>query len=83
MEHLALQKKVDCSFWVGSELLPQVKELTYIRVLFASESKMERCQADQCIISNTIIVLECGVEERGEPEALNLTVLTIVSYLWS
>ncbi len=36
------RKKVDCSLWVGSELLPQVKEFKYLRVLFMSESKMER-----------------------------------------
>ena len=35
-------KKVDCSLWVGNELLPQVKEFKYLRVLFTSEGKMER-----------------------------------------
>ena len=35
------QGKVDCSLWVGSELLPQVEEFKYLRVLFTSEDKME------------------------------------------
>ncbi len=34
------RKKVDCSFWVGSELLSRAKEFKYLRVL--SEGKMER-----------------------------------------
>ncbi len=38
------QKKVDCSLWVGSELLPQTKE--YLGVLFMSESKIE-CEIDR------------------------------------
>ncbi len=32
---------MDCSFRVGSELLPQVKESKYLRVLITSEVKME------------------------------------------
>ncbi|KAI3352670.1 hypothetical protein L3Q82_020124 [Scortum barcoo] len=35
------QKRVDYSLWVGSEILPQVKELKYLEVLFKSEGKME------------------------------------------
>jgi len=35
-------KTVECSLWVGSELLPQAKELKYLRVLFTSDGKMER-----------------------------------------
>ncbi len=33
---------MDCSLWVGSELLPQVKEFKHLGVLFANEGKMER-----------------------------------------
>ncbi len=36
------RKKVDCSLWVGSELLPQVEEFKYLGVLFTSEGRMER-----------------------------------------
>jgi len=32
----------DCSLQVGTECLPQAKELKYLRVLFTSEGKMER-----------------------------------------
>lgn len=32
---------MDCSLWVGSELLPHVKEFKYLRVLFTSEGKVE------------------------------------------
>ncbi|XP_042278775.1 uncharacterized protein LOC121904981 isoform X2 [Thunnus maccoyii] len=34
-------KKVDCSLWVGSELLLQVKEFKYLWVLFMREGKIE------------------------------------------
>ncbi len=30
------RKKVDCSLWVGSELLPQTEEFKYLGVLFTS-----------------------------------------------
>jgi len=33
---------VECSLQVGSELLPQMKEFKYLRVLFTSEGKMEQ-----------------------------------------
>ncbi|KAK0137077.1 hypothetical protein N1851_026739 [Merluccius polli] len=36
------RKMVDCSFQVGSEFLPQVKEFKYLWILFTSEGKMER-----------------------------------------
>jgi len=35
------QKTVECSLRVGSELLPQAKELKYLGVLFTSEGKMK------------------------------------------
>ncbi|KAI3353356.1 hypothetical protein L3Q82_019891 [Scortum barcoo] len=42
---VSCKKKVDCSLWVGSELLLQEKEFKYLSVLFRSESKME-CKID-------------------------------------
>ncbi|KAK0132409.1 hypothetical protein N1851_032714 [Merluccius polli] len=36
------RKMVDCSLRVWSELLPQVKEFKYLRILFMSEGKIER-----------------------------------------
>jgi len=43
MHWVGLQQSVKrCSLWVGSKLLPQAKELKYLRVLFMSEGKMER-----------------------------------------
>ena len=35
------RKKVECSLWVREEILPQVKEFKYLKVLFTSEGKME------------------------------------------
>ena len=35
-------KRVDCPPQVSGELLPQVEEFKYLRVLFTSEWKMER-----------------------------------------
>lgn len=35
-------KSVDCSLWLGDELLPQVDEITYLRVLFITERTMEQ-----------------------------------------
>lgn len=35
------QKRVDCSLRVGSESLPHVKEVKYLRVLFTSNGKIE------------------------------------------
>ncbi len=35
-------KTVDCSLWVGSELLPQAKEFKYLGVLFTGEGEMDR-----------------------------------------
>ena len=39
---------MDCSVLVGIELVPQVKEFKYLRVLFMSEGKME-CELDRQI----------------------------------
>ncbi len=36
------RETVDYSLWVGSELMPQAKELKYLGILFISEGKMER-----------------------------------------
>ena len=35
-------KRMDCPLQVGEELLPQVKELKYLGVLFTSEGEIER-----------------------------------------
>ncbi len=35
------RKRVYCTLWIGSELLPQVKELKYTGVLFTSEGRLE------------------------------------------
>ncbi len=42
------QKMVDCSLWVGSELLPQAKEFKYLGVLFTREGKTE-CETGRWI----------------------------------
>ncbi|KAK3530195.1 hypothetical protein QTP86_018065 [Hemibagrus guttatus] len=36
------RKKVACTLQVGGEVLPQVEEFKYLRVLFTSEEKMDR-----------------------------------------
>jgi len=36
------RKRVECSLWVGNEILPQVEEFKYLGVLFTSEGWMER-----------------------------------------
>ncbi|TWW62742.1 hypothetical protein D4764_04G0013890 [Takifugu flavidus] len=36
------QKKVECLLRVGEEVLPQVEEFKYLRILFTSEGRMER-----------------------------------------
>ncbi|TWW62408.1 hypothetical protein D4764_04G0010550 [Takifugu flavidus] len=36
------RKKVECLLRVGEEVLPQVEELKYLRILFTSEGRMER-----------------------------------------
>ncbi|KAK3510343.1 hypothetical protein QTP70_004929 [Hemibagrus guttatus] len=36
------RKKVACTFQVGGEVLPQVEEFKYLRVLFTSEGRMDR-----------------------------------------
>ena len=36
------QKKVQSLFWVGEEILPQVEEIEYLRVLCTSKAKMEQ-----------------------------------------
>ena len=33
---------MDCPLWDGGELLPQVEELKYLRVLLMSEGEMEQ-----------------------------------------
>ena len=83
------QKKVDCSPWVGSELLPQVEEFKYLGVLFTSEGKME-CEADRRISVASAVMralyLTVVVKKEPEPEgkALNLPVsLHPNSHIWS
>ncbi|KAK0143837.1 hypothetical protein N1851_017957 [Merluccius polli] len=49
------RKTVDCSLWVGSELLPQVKEFKYLGILFTSEGKMER-EMDRQIDAATAVM---------------------------
>ena len=36
------RKRVECTLRVGDEILPQVEEFKYLRVLFPSEGRMER-----------------------------------------
>ncbi|TWW63631.1 hypothetical protein D4764_03G0006390 [Takifugu flavidus] len=36
------RKKVECLLWVKEEILPQVEEFKYLRVLFTSEGRMEQ-----------------------------------------
>ncbi len=45
-------KTVDCLLWLGDELLPQVRELKYLMVLFTSDRKLEREMDRQfCVVS--------------------------------
>lgn len=60
------QNKVDCSLWVGSKLLPQVREFKYLRVLFTSDGKMDFEVADRCCISsNAGIVPDCCGKKKS------------------
>lgn len=45
-------KKVSCPLRVGGEIVPQVKKLEYLRVMFTSEGKIE-CEIDRqiCVAS--------------------------------
>ena len=36
------RKRVECTFWVRDEILPQVEEFKYFGVLFTSEGRLER-----------------------------------------
>lgn len=57
-------KKVDCSLWVGGELLPTVEEFKYLGVLFTSEGRLEQevdrwtgaAAAVMCSLYQTIVV---------------------------
>lgn len=68
-EAMLHQKTVDCSPWVGTELLPQAKGFTYLRILFTSEHKMEH-KMDRWIgvSNNTGIVMDYWCEEGAETE---------------
>ena len=59
------RKTVECSLWVGSELMPQAKEFKYLEVLFTSEGKMER-EMDRWIgaVSAVIQVLYRSVVKK-------------------
>lgn len=35
-------KRMECSLWVGDELLPQEKAFKYLRVLLGSEGRMKQ-----------------------------------------
>ncbi|KAK0146549.1 hypothetical protein N1851_014121 [Merluccius polli] len=35
-------ESMECTLWVGDEILPQVEEFKYLRVLFTSEGRLER-----------------------------------------
>ena len=35
------RKTVECPFWLGNEILPQVEEFKYLGVLFMSEGRMD------------------------------------------
>nr|XP_054599772.1 uncharacterized protein LOC129164266 [Nothobranchius furzeri] len=43
-----IRKRVECLLRVGDEVLPQVEEFKYLRVLFTSEGKLE-CEIDRWI----------------------------------
>lgn len=55
---------VDCTLWVGSELLPQANEFKYPGVFFTSESKMgcewtgELVQCQQAMYWNILVKRE-------------------------
>ncbi|KAK3561402.1 hypothetical protein QTP86_000592 [Hemibagrus guttatus] len=44
------QKKVACTLQVGGELLPQVEEFKYLRVLFTSEGRMDHAGTPDLIL---------------------------------
>ena len=80
------RKRVECTLWVGDEILPQVEEFKYLGVLFTSEGRMER-EIDRCgVCSNADSArIRCG-EEGAEPKgkALDLLVdLRSCPHLWS
>ena len=83
------QKRVECTLRVGDEILPQVEEFKYLRVLFTSEGRMEReiDRADRCgVCSNVDSARIRHGEEGAEPKgkALDLPVdLRSCPHLWS
>lgn len=67
-------KKMDCSLWVVSELLPQVKEFRFFGMLLTSEGKMWVWQVDRCSISSTAgVVLDRYGGERAGSESKALS----------
>ena len=36
------RKRVECTLWVGDEILPQVEAFKYLGVLFTSEGRLEQ-----------------------------------------
>ncbi|KAI3367665.1 hypothetical protein L3Q82_026507 [Scortum barcoo] len=84
------RKRVACPLQVGGEVLPQVEEFKYLRVLFTSEGKIER-EIDRRIGAASAVMQAVGVpDRRGEEgaeskgEALDLPVnLRSHPHLWS
>lgn len=82
-------KRYDCSFWVGCEVLPQVKEFKYFRMLFISERKMV-CEIERQIgaasgIFQTLLWFY-GVKKKAELQGETLCLLNGLHscpHLWS
>ena len=78
------RKKVECTLRVGDEILPQVEEFKYLRVLFTSEGRMKR-EIDRWINAASAVMRIRREEEGAEPtgKALDLPVdLCSCPHLW-
>ena len=61
------RKRVVCLLWVGAEILPQVEEFKYLRVLFTSEGKM-RLEIDRRVAAvSAVMHTLCRSGEDGLP----------------
>lgn len=80
------RKKVDWSLWAVDELLPQVKQFKYLRVLFSGDRKME-CEMDWGFGATSAVMAalyQTVLVKRAGRQALDLPVdLCSNPNLWS
>lgn len=50
------QKRVECPFYVGDEILPQVKEFSHLGVLLMTEERME-CEIDRQLVQKLKLLI--------------------------